>query len=146
MARDLANLKPKPRTLEILHPATGANLGVRMTVVSVDDDRLRKVKRDLRNKRLALEQRGKSFTAKEEEENMQDLLIAACIGWEWYNPTGSEGNEGFDAEEMPEFEGEVPQFNPRNFKRVVEALPWFGTQISAFISETKDFFDNSEKN
>jgi hypothetical protein len=135
---DLATLKPTTRTIEIKHPVTGHPLGVRVTVVSMDDDRLTKIKREIMDRRLYLEQRGKTFKAEDVEANTHRLLFTATLGWEWYNPTNSEDDDG-----MPTFNGEVPEFNERNFKAVIKTLPWFRDQINEELGETKAFFDNS---
>jgi hypothetical protein len=143
---DISALKPTNRVIEIKNPGTGEPLGVRVTIVSMDDDRLKTAKRAIMDRRLYLEQRGKSFKAEEVEENTHNLLWAATIGWEWYNPTGSEGDIGYNPDAMPTFEAEQPEFNQRNFKRVITTLPWFADQINEEIGERKAFFDNSKSN
>lgn len=143
---DISAVKPTNRTIEIKHPGTGQPIGLRVIIVSVEDDRLKAVKRSIMDRRLYLEQRGKTFKAEEVEENTQNLLFTATLGWEWYNPTGEEGDDGFDAEAMPDFEGEQPIFNQRNFRRVATKLSWFADQINEEIGERKAFFGNSEPN
>ncbi len=143
---DLATIKTAERTFEILHPGSGDKLGVRCTIVHVDDERLMKVKRHITDRRLYLEARGKQFKSEEIEENKQNLLFAATTDWEWYNPTGAEGDKEFDANAMPSFNGEIPDFTRKNFNNVITALPWFGDQINAEVGETKAFFDNSKPN
>jgi hypothetical protein len=140
---DLSTLKPTNRTVEIKHPSTGHPLGIRVNIVSMDDDRLSKIKREILDRRLHLEQRGKTFKAEEVEANTHRLLFTATLGWEWYNPTGSEGDDGYDPDAMPNLEGEVLDFNERNFKRMLK-FPWFRDQINEELGETKAFFDNSK--
>jgi len=138
---DLANIKPVARTIEILHPATGRPLGVRVDLVSLDDERLSKVRRSITDKRLYLEARGKTFKAGEIEDNRLSILSAAMTGWNWYNPTGeNEGEEGYDAEAMPTFNDEVPAFNIVNVRAVLTSLKWFGDQINEALGETESFF------
>jgi hypothetical protein len=141
---DLATLKPTTRHIEIKHPATGEPLGIRVTIVSMDDDRLSGIKREIMDRRLHLESRNKRFKAEEIETNTVRLLFAATLEWEWYNPTGNEGDEGYKADAMPVFNGEQPAFNERNFKAIVKELPWFRDQINEELGETKAFFGNSE--
>lgn len=141
---DISTVKPTNRTIEIKHPGTGMPLGVRVTIVSVDDERLKKAKRDIMDRRLYLEQRGKVFKAEEVEENTQNLLFTATLGWVWYNPTGDEGDDGYDPTAMPSFGDEQPAFNQRNFKRIITTLPWFADQINEEIGERKAFFGDSE--
>ena len=141
---NLDDLKPVERTIEITHPATGVPLGVRVTLMSIDDDRLKRVKRQITDESLKLQSKGKAFKAEELERNSRTLLFTATTGWEWYNPTGNEGDHGYDADALPEFDGGQPDYNQRNFLAVVERLPWFGEQVREAIDETKAFFDNSK--
>lgn len=140
---DLSGLKPARRTIEIKHPGEGTNLGVRVHIKSIDDPCHQELKRAITDRSLYLQQRGKTFKAEEIEENMRKLLFNTVDGWEWYNPTGEEGDPGYDPERMPSFEGEVPVCNQRNFNRVMIALPWFQDQINEEASERKAFFDRS---
>lgn len=128
---DIANLKPSERTIEITDPTTGENLGIRINMVSIDDDRLKAIKRKITDERLRLSQRNKSFSAEQIESNANKILWAAVTGWEWY---GEDVN----------FNGEVPEFSQRNFIAVVEALPWFRDQLNEEIEDRAAFLGNSE--
>lgn len=132
---DLSTIKPSERTIEIEHPATGQPLGVRVTVVSLDDDRLKRTKRNITDESLKLQAKGKSFKVEELERNSKALLFGATTGWEWYSPTG-------DEDDTPTFNGETPEYNQKNFYAVVDALPWFGEQIREALEDSKGFFDN----
>ena len=134
---DISTIKPTERTVEIKHPGTGSPLGIRVTVMSIEDDRLKRIKRDIADESLRLQSKNKSFKADQVEANGVRLLFGATTGWEWYAPEG---------EEAPTFEGETPEYSERNFKRVVNALPWFADQLREEIDETKAFFDNSKSN
>lgn len=139
---DLSNIKPTERKVEITNPGTGQPLGVRVTVMSIEDERLKKLKREITDESLRLSSKGKAFKSDDLERNSHRLLFAATTGWEWYNPTGKEGDDGYDADEMPDFEGEVPDYNQKNFLAIVKALPWFSEQLREEIDETKAFFTN----
>ncbi len=128
---DIASIVAIDRTIEIIHPKTGEPLGIRVKVVSMDDDRLTKVKRQILDRRLYLEARGKTFKAEEIEENSVNILFAATLDWEWYKP---------DNGEQATFQGSVPDFIRRNFGDVVGKLPWFRDQLHEALGETKDFF------
>lgn len=140
---DLSSIKPGERTIEIEHPATGAPLGIRVGIVSLDDDRLKRLKRNITDESLKLQAKGKAFKVEELERNSKSLLFGATTRWEWYNPTGKEGDEGYDAKAMPDFNGEIPEYNQKNFNAVIEALPWFADQLREALEDTKGFFDNS---
>lgn len=144
---DLANIQTNDRTIEILHPGNGERIGVRVTVMHIDDERLAKIKRGITDRRLYLEARGKVFKAEEIEENKNNLLFGAMTGWEWYNPTGKEGDEGFDASAAPSFDGDNnPDFNRKNVNAVLTKLPWFSDQVNEAVGDTKAFFSPSKPN
>jgi hypothetical protein len=140
---DISRLTPSTRTIEIKHPGDGNNLGIRVTIKSIDDPCHAELKRAIMDRSLHLQQRGKTLKAEEIEDNMRKLLFNTVAAWEWYNPTGEEGDDGYDPDSMADFEGEQPIFNLRNFKRVVLALPWFQDQINEEASERKLFFEGS---
>ena len=122
---DISTLTPNERIIEIKHPATDENLGIRVTIVSLDDDKTKQIRRQFINKRLELEKKGKSFRADDIEENEVDLLIASMTGWDWYDA---------------EFHGEKLEFTTHNIKKVFRELPWFKKQVSEAVSDEKAFF------
>lgn len=124
---DISTLTPNERIIEIKHPATDENLGIRVTIVSLDDDKTKQIRRQFINKRLELEKKGKSFRADDIEENELDLLIASMTGWDWYDA---------------EFHGEKLEFNANNVKKVFKELPWFKKQVSEAVSDEKAFFQS----
>lgn len=133
---DLTTIQPIEQKLDILHPATGELLGVQVSLVSLDDERTKRQKRLIMDRRLKLEARGKNFKATEIEDNQYSLLFACMTGWNWYVP-----QEGADA---PTFDGETPDFNRKNVIAVFEKLPWFADQIDEALGETKAFFGKSK--
>jgi len=142
---DLATIKPNDRIIEITNPGTGENLGVRVTVMSYDDDRLKKTRRQLTDKRFADDQKRKPLRSEQVEENGNILLFSAMTGWEWYNPTGDEGDADYDADATPEFAGDPnPAFNRRNVFTVFDALPWFRAQVDTAVADEEAFFINSK--
>lgn len=142
---DLSTIKPETQTVEIKHPGTGMPLGVRVSMMSMQDERLQRFRRKLRDDAIRLEKRGKKMSAEQEEENGRDLAFTACTGWEWYNPTGKEGDEGFDEDAMPSFNGGVPDFNKKNFNEVTTTLPWFLNQLGELFEDDERFFNNSKR-
>lgn len=140
---ELTNLKPTDRTIEIVSPVSGQPIGIRVRVMSIEDDRLKRIKRQITDESLKLQAKNKAFKADELERNANMLMFGGTLGWEWYNPTGKEGDEGYDPKQMPAFNGQQPEYNQKNFVEIVTELPWFGEQIQEAIGETKSFFDNS---
>jgi hypothetical protein len=141
---DLAQIKSGDREIEIVNPGTTDKIGVRVKLMSIDDERMQKIKRRITDERLRLEQRGKVFKAEEIEENRNNILFNAMIDWEWYNPTGKAGDKGFDPDAAPEFEGGVPQFDRRSVINVLTKLPWFADQVNEAVGDTKAFFTTSK--
>ena len=123
---DLANIKPVERIIDIVHPSTGEKIGVSVSVLSINDEKMASIKRRIQNKRLELERRGKSFKADDLEENEMELLVTAVTGWNW------EGDV--------DFHGEKPAFNEKNIKAVFTELTWFKQQIMEAIGDEKAFF------
>jgi hypothetical protein len=72
------------------------------------------------------------------------MRFKAALSWEWYNPTGNEGDDGYDPDAKLVFDGEVPEFNQKNFMRVIKKHPWIGEQINEQLEDRKAFFDNSK--
>lgn len=146
---DLLSIKMTDRTIEITHPGTGENIGLRCTLCSINDDRMTKIKRRITDRRLHLESRGGRFKADEIEENKNDLLVNALISWEWYEQEEVKDEKGIvitEYRERPTFDGEVPSLNPRNVLAVITALPWIGSQLNDTLGETESFFENSKPN
>lgn len=123
---DLSELKPTERVIDILHPGTGEELGIKVTLVSINDQRLKNIKRKIQNDRMALERRGKVLKPDDIEQNRLDLCCAAMTGWSW------EGEINFN--------GDKPKFSPKNIKDVFAALPWFQDQIEEAVSDESAFF------
>lgn len=125
---DLANLKPVERMIDILHPSTGEKIGVSVTVLSINDEKMATAKRRIQNKKLELDRRGKTFKADDLEENEMELLTTAITGWNW------EGDV--------DFHGEKPAFNEKNVKAVLKELTWFKQQIMEAVGDEKAFFQH----
>lgn len=143
---DLSALTTSVRTIEIKHPVTDALLGVRLDLRPTDDDVMQKLQRQFFNQRQKAAQKNKAQTSEEIEANVETMFFTATLGWEWYNPTGSEGDEGYDPDAMPKFGDAVPTFNRKNFVEVIRKLPWFKAQIGEELEDTKAFFTASGSN
>lgn len=126
---DLNSLLPVERIIPILNPGTREELGVYVTVVSLQDERMKEVKRRIQNEKLRLESRGKTMKADDIEENGYELVFAAMVGWEWKNEIT--------------FDGEKPAFNKANVFKVLKKFPWFFDQLQEAISDESGFFQTS---
>lgn len=141
---DIGSIKPSEIVLEILHPASEQPLGIRVFLVSMSDERVKKVRRRIQDEKLKLDARGKHFKASEVEENTNSLIFNCMSGWEWYNPTGNPGDEGYDKNAQPNFNGEIPDYNKSNVYAVFNELDWFSDQIAAALADEKAFFQASK--
>lgn len=139
---DISTLKTGDKTFEVKRPDNGAPLGLRITVVHIDDERLKTIKRQVQDKRNQLAARGKAFKAEEIESNQRAVLFAATVKWEWYNPTGTPADKDYDPDAMPDFKGEQPDFNRKNFNEILTELPWIESQLIEECGETESFFNN----
>lgn len=128
---DISAIKTVERVVEITHPATKEPLGIRVSLMSIDDPRMKKLKRQITDRRLQLEARGKHFKADDIDENRNALAFSAMTGWEWYGKDVS-------------FKGNKPAFDRVSVYAVFDELTWFRDHIETEISETKDFFAVSE--
>ena len=144
---NLAAIKPSERTIEIVHPGTKANIGLRIELISIDDDRMKAIRRKILDRRLHLEARGKHFKAEEIEENRDELVFAAMTGWEWYEREEERdlnGNVIVARIDQPTFEGNVPNFDKRTVLAVFKKLPWLRDQLDKAMSDDRAFFNNSK--
>ena len=135
---DIANITAETQTIEILHPASGKPIGVRLQIVDESDERVKAVQQHIATRRLQLEARNKTFDGAQLEKNGVDLICAAVVGWEWYSTTDN-------PDDRATFNGEVPEFNAANVRRVItESHPvLFAKQISSALFDNPDFFTNT---
>jgi hypothetical protein len=124
---DIADISPTERTIEILHPRTKEPVGIRVVLVSLEDDKLSKLKRKIQDRKNGLEARGKHFKAEEVEENKNELLFSSMVGWEWYDAT---------------YKGEKPAFTRAKVYELLNdpARVWFRDQLLIELGDTEAFF------
>jgi len=123
---DLSEIKPVERMIDIIHPSTGEEVGLKVTVVSIDDERLKRVKRKIQDESIRLQNKNKSFKAEDIEDNRLKLVFAAMTSWQWVGEAT--------------FHGEKPEFNLKNVKELFKELPWVQEQIENEVSDQAAFF------
>lgn len=119
---ELSNIETVTREVEILAPRTGKPTGLVFIVNSVQSDDVQSIVREKNDLAMV----GRKYDA---EEYGLKLLTAAIVGWRWEN----------DAT----FNGEKPEFNPANVRRVLESNVGKNVirgQLSAAISDVNRFF------
>lgn len=137
---ELSTLVPSERIVEILSPGTKQPIGVRISLLHINDERLKKLKRQFQDERYRLESKGKVFKAENFDNNANELAFAAMVGWEFYNPTGKKGDAGYDENGTLLWNGKVPEFNKKNAFEIFEKLPWFRDQIGQEMGDDEAFF------
>lgn len=139
---DVLSITPGERTIEMHHPRSEAELlGIRITLKSLDDDSLVRMKREFTDEYLKLNARNKVQKSEQIEANTIRLMTAAITNWVWYNPTGSEGDNGYDPEAQPHLNGETnPPCNPKYIAQFL-ANPHLRKMITEETEDTKAFFD-----
>ena len=126
---EISTLKPSDRIIEIKHPADeNKNLGIRVTIISLSDEKMKSIRRRFINRRIELEKRGKNFKADDIEDNEIEILVASITGWEWYGDI--------------EFNGSKPEFNEANVRKILNDFEWFKNQIAEAVGDEKAFFQN----
>lgn len=128
---DIKDLKPTDRTIEILHPGTGEELGITVTVLSINDPQMVKIKRRIQDERIRLESKGKNFKSDDIEENRNIIVLGAMKDWKWSGKAN--------------FNGQKPEFNRKNVLEVFKELPWFRDQIEEEVSDESAFFQTSKQ-
>lgn len=124
---DILAIKPSTLFVDIKHPATGAPIGLQVECVSLEDDRVRRVERAIRNK--ALRGGRNSVTAEKLEDNTVQILIAAIVGWTW--------NSGLTLGDLS-----APPLNPANVEKLL-AVGWIAKQIDTALGDEAAFFTKS---
>lgn len=145
---DLAEITPVEEILEIVHPRSNAMVGIKVSLRSLDDPAMKKVKLKIQNDEKNLSRRGKAFTAEQEEANTNLLAFTAMSGWTWTGITTVQPARTVDGIEIPAvthfedalFHGDKPAFNVANVYKVFAEITWFRDQIVEKIGDTKSFF------
>lgn len=122
---DIDDINTSDVTREIPHPKTGEPVGIRVTLMSTTDQRLKALKREIQNENLQREKKRKTIKPAEIEENENRLLAATFVSWDWYGAT---------------FKGEKPECKPAVIKQVLKAKPWFRSAINEILEDDADFF------
>ena len=124
---ELSELVPSERTIEITNPATDADIGVKVTLMSVNDPRMKRIKNRISDESLRLDAKGKHLKSKDIEENSYEIVFSSMTGWQWDKKVKWNGKEN-------------PEFNRKNVFDVLEKLPWFKSQIEEVLNDEKSFF------
>lgn len=122
---EISTLKPHEQVVEIKHPKTNEDLGIKISIVSLMDPRAKSLKRQFAIARMERERRGKNMSYDEIEGNSMELLLKVIIGWDWGDNT---------------FNGKKPDFNEENVKAVLTEFEWLKLQLLAKLEDESSFF------
>ncbi len=122
---DLSQLVPTERVIDIVHPKTGEQTGLKITLVSVEDDKLKTIKRKFLDAKLKAESKGKSLKHEEIEEFDNNMIYAAMTGRRW------SGDATYNSEK--------PECNYKNVRKVVSEVYWIKSQILEALGDETAF-------
>lgn len=126
---DLGTLKDEfvdSAQLVILHPHTGAETSIVLTLASPDSAKYRKLNMALRNKSLQYATKSRGMASAERmDEDALTLLVGATVSW-----SGVMEN------------GEMLECTPENVRRLYTDLPFVREQVDMFLGDRKNFFKN----
>jgi hypothetical protein len=124
---DISAIKPASELLiDIVHPATEKPLGIKVSASSLDDEKMKKIRRRIQDDAINLQKKGKVFDAAQIDANRNLVCFSAMNSWVWEGDTT--------------FHGEKPAFNQQTVYSVFNELPWFRDQIEEKVGDTKAFF------
>lgn len=129
---NLAEIKTVSYTHDVTHPKTGKKVGIKLEVISLNDDGMIAVKRKIGDKLLAKNQRSKLITTAESDANLRELIGRSIIGWEW--GVDEDGEQAVWNDEGP------LEYSAANVIKVLTALPWLQQQVNEVIESEANFF------
>ena len=111
--------------MDIVHPVTGENTGIKITLLSIDSDEYHKVSMRLQNENIkfARKNRGKT-TAEKLNSDALDLLVGVTVGW-----TGI--TDGANDDPVP--------FSAENCRKIYTELPFIREQVDEFLGDRRNF-------
>ena len=109
--------------VNIVHPSTGAPLGITIKVISPDSEKYRKLSNRTRNRSINAVKKGKnSLTAEMMDENAMELLVGSVLSWEGVT-----------------WAGQVMECNEVNVRSVFTKFPWIKEQVDEFLGDRANF-------
>jgi len=130
---DISDIVAANREIELTHPKNDLPLGIHIELLPMDAKPVKIVERRIRDTIMKAQQKGKPIKSAEIEANEIELIMAAMVGWRW------EADEARDVEQ-PKFDGEIPEFNPKNVRALLRKT-WAREQIDAELGSVADFFE-----
>lgn len=121
---DILQIIPQTIKVELLHPATGNPLGIKVECQSYQSEAVRQVQRMIQNKQLRSGRN--NYTAEKSEADSRLILAAAIVNWEWPE------NISLGSITAPSCTSET--------KEILVSQPWAFQQLDQRISDESAFF------
>lgn len=121
---DIGEIKPIEQVIDVLHPKTGQETGLKLTICSAEDERVKSVQREQLDKRM---KGGKRRTVSQMESDNLDLLASSVVDLEWTGDANLHGEK------------------PKHSKQVVKELlsqDWLRRQVDDAAGKTEDFYQD----
>ena len=106
--------------LKLLHPVSGEDTGIRISVVGRDSDLYQQELRRIQNSRIR-----KGVVTSASRDDGVELLAKCTTGWDGVEEKGS-----------------VLEFSEENAKRVYKAYPWIREQVELFMGDRSNFLES----
>lgn len=123
---DILSIAPNTITVDLKHPATGASIGVKVELQSLECDAVKAVERAIKNRALKSGRNG--VTAEKIDDNAILLLSAAIVGWTF----SGEAKLG---------EQKNPPCSEENKRKLLSVAP-FAKQIDTALGDESSFFSS----
>ncbi|RZZ84777.1 hypothetical protein [Pseudoxanthomonas winnipegensis] len=123
---DIFSIVPAERAIQILHPGTGAPVGLSITLRPDSHPKVQAALRRSVNAKLVARNKLPAATA---DHDRIELLVSAVAGWEWQGDLT--------------FNGDKPECSECNVKAVLSELPWVASQIDQEMADTAAFYRTS---
>ncbi len=113
--------------LVILHPESGVETNIKITLMSPDSASYRKITMALKNKNLQLAMKNRAVVSADRlDKDALDVLVAATVSWDGIAENG------------------VPlECTAESVRRVYEEYPFIREQVDSFLGDRKNFFKKS---
>lgn len=118
---ELSNIVHTTRAVEITHPGTGDNLGVRMMMRPI-------MSPDAVNEYTSIQQTVNASMDKQPVDETVSGIVACIDSWEWYGDDVTWNGE------------KNPKCDVNTKLAVVKKLYWIRPQLMAVINDTSGFF------
>ncbi len=109
-------------TVDITHPTTGEDTGIKIFVKGKDSADYRKKSLEIQNRRIAKLSKGKSFSAEMSETEGLELLAAVTTGWDGIKRGGV-----------------VVSFSEAEARDLYAGFPFIREQVDAAVADRANF-------